>query len=141
MTYEEVKNLLKSVRSKKSRLLAMQAYIAEERRLMLGVTSPQFDGVSVVHSQENGPEKRITKFIDRLNKWKERYGGLFEEMCEEEDRLTEMMQKLSPVEYEVILNRYLKGLTVRKTASLMNYQEDSIKKICRKAIQKMTNYS
>lgn len=137
MTYEEVKNLLKSVRSKKSRLLAMQAYIAEERQLMLGVTSPQFDGVSVVHSQENGPEDRITKFIDRLNKWKDRYDRLFEEMCEEEDKLAGLMQRLSPVEYEVILNRYLKGLSIKKTARLMNYEEVTIKVISKKAITNM----
>lgn len=137
MTYEEVKNLLKSVRSKKSRLLAMQAYIAEERQLMLGVAAPQFDGVSVVHSQENGPEERITKFIDRLNKWNERYDKLFGEMCEEEDKLADMMQRLSPVEYEVILNRYLKGQSIRKTANLMNYQEDSIRQICYRAVKKM----
>ena len=41
MTYEEIKNLLKSVRSKKSRLLAMQSYIEEERQLMLGVSATQ----------------------------------------------------------------------------------------------------
>lgn len=138
MTYEEVKNLLKSVRSKKSRLLAMQEYIAEERRIMLGVTSPQFDGVSVKHSQENGPEERVIKFIDRLNKWKERYDKLFEEMCAEEDNLAEMMSKLSPEEHEVILNRYLRGISRRKTADLMGFTEDGIKSIQRRALKKMS---
>lgn len=138
MTYEEIKDLLKSVRSKKSRLLAMQEYIAEERQLMLGVNSPQFDGVAVMHSQENGPEERVIKFIDRLNKWKERYDKLFEEMCAEEDLLCELMQKLSPDEYEVILNRYLQGFSRRKTADLMGFTEDGIKSIQRRAFKKMS---
>ena len=138
MTYEEIKDLLKSVRSKKSRLLAMQEYIAEERRLMLGVSSPQLDGVAVMHSQENGPEERVIKFIDRLNKWKERYDKLFEEMCAEEDKLCELMQKLSPVEYEVIMNLYLRTLPRRNVAEIMNYSEDGIKTIRKRAIRKMS---
>lgn len=137
MTYKEVKNLLKSVLSKKSRLLSLKDYIAEERQLVLGVSSPQFDNVSVSHSQENGPEERIVKYIDRYNKWKERYDKLFEELCAEEDKLCVMMEKLSPVEYEVILNRYLKGLSIRKTANLMNYEENTVKSTCQRAIRKM----
>lgn len=138
MTYDEIKCLLKSVRSKKSRLLALQSYINEERQLMLGVTSPQFDGVVITHSKSNVTEERMAKYIDRYNKWKELYDQLFDEMCTEEDKLAEMMKILSPKEYEVILNRYLKGLTVRKTASIMHYEEDTIRQICYRAVKKMT---
>lgn len=137
MTYDEIKNLLKNVRSKKSRLLAMQAYIEEERQLIMGVTSPQLGGLGVKHSQENGTEQRMMKYLERYSKWKDRYDELFEEMCTEEDKLCEMMQKLSPKEYEVILNRYLKGLTVRKTANIMHYEEDTIRQICYRAVKKM----
>ena len=137
MTYEEVKNLLKSVRSKKSRLLSMQAYIAEVRQIMLGVTSPQLDGVAVAHSQNNCPEERIIRYMDRYNKWKELYDKLFDEMCAEEDKLCEMMRTLSPTEYDIILNRYLMGFSVRKTANLMSYEEQTVKNMCRTAIKKM----
>lgn len=137
MTYDEIKNLLKSVRSKKSRLLAMQAYIEEERQLIFGVSSPQYDSVLVVHSQANGTEERMAKYIDRYNDWKARYDKLFDEMCAEEDLLCEKMQTLSPKEYEVILNRYMKGLSARKTGELMHYEEQTVKNICREAIKKM----
>ena len=140
MTYEEVRELLKSVRSKKSRLLAMQEYIAEARQLMLGVTTPQFGSVVVMHSQENGTEKRMMKYLERYSNLKDRYDKLFEEMCAEEDQLCAMMQNLSPEEHEVILNRYLRGLSVRKTAKIMNYSEDWVYVTQRSAIKKMYEF-
>lgn len=138
MTYDEVSDLLRSVRSMKSQLVAMQAYIDEVRHSMLGVTAQQFDDVAVVHSPTNSTEERVFKYLERYKKWEERYDKLFEEMCFEEDKLCEMMKCLSPTEYEVILNLYLRGLPRLKVADIMNYTEDGIKSVRKRAIRKMS---
>ena len=138
MTGEEIKNLLRTVRSKKSRLKALRAYIDEERALIEGVGAVEYDSRGVVSSVQNETEKRYVRHLSRLNQLEERFDILFDEMCAEEDRLCELMQGLSPTEYEVILNLYLRGLPRRKTARIMGYTEDGIKDIRKRFIKKMS---
>lgn len=138
MTYNEIKELLKSVRSKKSRLKALQEYIAEERALIEGVGAVRYDKVSVISSPGNSTEERYAKLIDKLARLEERFDSLFDEMCAEEDTLAELMQGLPAVEYEVVLNRYLRGISVRDTAKIMGYCDDTIKYHQRQAYKKMS---
>lgn len=138
MTNEEIKNLLRNVRSKKSRLKALRAYIDEERALIEGVGAVGYDSLGVVSSVQNGTEERYIKHLDRLKELQMRFDTLFDEMCAEEDRLCELMQGLSPTEYEVILNLYMRGLPRRKTARIMHYSEDNIKYLRSQAIKKMS---
>lgn len=138
MTYNEVLNLCKSVRSKKSRLKAIQLYVAEERALIENVGAVNSDSLGVVSSAQNGTEERYTMHMDRLIQLQSRFDALFDEMCAEEDNLAELMKCLSPTEYEVILNRYLRGLSRLRTAQIMGYSEDGLKDIQKRAIKKMS---
>lgn len=140
MTYEEIKELLRNVRSKKSRLKAIQTYINEEQELMRGVRGMDFDSTRVVTTPINHNEERYVKHLDRILKWQELYDTLFDEMCREEDLLSELMKVLSPTEYEVILNRYMAGISRKKTAEIMNITEDGIKKSQSRAIKKMEKF-
>ena len=137
MTVEEVKSLLKSVKSKKSRLLALQQYIAEERSLMSGVNAVDYAKTPVQGSGGNAQEERYIKHADRIARVEAVYDKLFEDMCAEEDELGRRMERLNPTEYEVILNRYMRGESVAKTAQLMGYERDSIYPIQRRAVRKM----
>lgn len=138
MTSEEIKELLKNVRSKKSRLKALQSYIDEQRALIENVGAVNSDSLGVVSSAQNGTEERYAKHMDRLVQLQSRFDTLFDEMCEEEDKLNELMQRLSPTEYEVILNRYLRGMSRIRTAQIMGYSEDGLKDVQKRAIKKMS---
>ena len=138
MTYNEVLNLCKSVWSKKSRLKALQAYIGEEWALIENVGAVNSDSLGVVSSVLNGTEERYIKHMDKLVQLQSRFDALFDEMCDEEDKLAQLMECLSPTEYEVILNRYLRGLSVLKTARIMDYSEGGVKHIQERALLKMT---
>lgn len=138
MTYEEVKELLKSVRSKKRRLLQLKEYISSERALLTTPGSQKLSEPTVMGSQDNGIEKLYAAHMDTIRKWEDVYNDLFSEMCIEEDKLSVAMQTLSPVEFEVILNRYMLGFSRRKTADTMGYSEDGIKTVIRRAMKKMT---
>lgn len=139
MTEDEVKKLLKSVRAKQSRLLAMQRYINEQLALMGGVRAVDYSAAPVQGSGDNQTEARYIKHSDHLQKIQSIYDKLFDEMCAEEDDLAERMQALSPTEYEVILNRYMRGISVRKTADLMSYSEDGIYRVQQRAFKKMSS--
>lgn len=138
MTSEEIKELLKNVRSKKSRLKALQSYIDEQRALIENVGAVNSDSLGVVSSAQNGTEERYAKHMDRLVQLQSRFDTLFDEMCEEEDKLNELMQRLPPTEYEVILNRYLRGMSRIRTAQIMGYSEDGLKDVQKRAIKKMS---
>ena len=137
MTYEEVKNLLKNIRGKKSRLKALKSYIDEERALIEGIGAVSYDKVAVKTSQNNSTEERYIKYLDRLKDLQNRFDVLMDDMCQEEDIINDLMKRLSPTEYEVILNRYLRGLSVNKTARIMNYSVDGIYDIQERSIKKM----
>lgn len=138
MTEIEVKQLLKSVRSKKSRLLSLQRYINEERSLMGGVSAVDYGKNPVQGSGGNGVEERYIKHADRIAKAQKLYDKLFDEMCEEEDELGRRMERLTPTEYEVILNRYMRGISARGVSLIFPYSEANIYKIQSKAIRKMS---
>lgn len=138
MTYEEVKSLLKNIRGKKSRLKALKSYIDEEMTLIEGVSAVSYDRVAVKTSQGNSTEGRYVKYLDRLKDLQSRFDALMDDMCREEDIINDLMQRLSPTEYKVILNRFLRGLSVNKTARIMNYSVDGIYDILERAIKKMS---
>lgn len=140
MTYEEVKNLLRNMRAKKARLETLLLYIKARRSLMDGVGAVNYDKVSVESSPGNSTEERYIKELDRLKDLQQRYDLLYDDLCQDEEKIFDLMQRLSPTEYEVILNRYLRGLSRYKTARLMNYSDEGIKTIQERAIKKMSKF-
>lgn len=117
---------------------ALQAYINKERALVGGVGAVNYDKVSVDSSSGNSTEERYIKEMDRLKDLQQRYDLLYDDLCQDEEKIFNLMKMLSPTEYEVILNRFLRGLTRVKTACLMNYSEDNIKHLQNQAIKKMS---
>ncbi len=138
MKYKEIQELLQKVRSKKSRLKALQSHISEEYALLTGIAGKTSENINVIATLDNKVEERYTRHIDRLNALQTLFEQLFEETCQEEDLLGELMKKLTPTEYEVILNRYMLGISRRRTANLMKYTEDGIKTIQKRALKKMS---
>lgn len=138
MTYGKVKNMLQNVKGKRSRLKALEGYIREERAFLEGISAVRYDKVTVDCSPGNSNEERFTRYMDRLNELEKRFDMLMEDMNNEEKLIDTLMQKLTPTEYEVILNRYLRGLSRAKTARLMKYSPDNIKYLQTQAIKKMS---
>lgn len=138
MTYDEVKSLLKNICGKKARLKSVLSYITERRALILGVGAVNYGKVSVESSPGNSTEERYVKELDRLKDLQQRYDLLYDDLCHDEELVFILMQKLSPTEYEVILNRFLRGLSCAKTARVMSYSVDGIKDAQSRAIRKMS---
>ena len=138
MTYKEVQNLFKNLQGKKQRLETLLVYINGRRSLMDGVGAVNYDKVSVDNFHGNSTEARYIKEMDRLKDLQKHYDLLYDDFCKDEERAFNLMRKLSPTEYEVILHRFLEGLSRYKTARLMNYSDEGIKTIQERAIIKMS---
>lgn len=138
MTYSEVKNILQNIRGKKRRVKALRDYIRKEREALDGVSAVKYDNLAVKSSSDNGTEVRYIKSLDRLNDLEKHYDDLNEDIHNDENLIFRLMESLSPTEYEVILHRFLEGLTVNRTANVMYYQPDGIKDAQTRAIKKMS---
>lgn len=138
MTYKEVQNLFKNLQGKKSRLQTLLLYINERRTLMDGVGAVNYDKVSVDSSPGNSTEERYIKEMDRLKDLQKHYELLYDDFCKDEELAFNLMRKLSPTEYEVILHRFLEGVSCQKTANLMHYSIDGLKDVQSRAIKKMS---
>ena len=138
MSVDAVKCLLRNLKAKKSRLLALQNYINECYALMSGVSAVDYSKTPTRGNAANATENRYISHADHLARIQKMYDELFDAMCAEEDKLAECMHTLSPTEYEVILNRYMRGISVRKTANIMGYSEEGIFKIQQKAFKKIS---
>lgn len=138
MTYSEVKNILQNIRGKKRRVKALRDYIRKEREALDGVSAVKYDNLAVKSSSDNGTEVRYIKSLDRLNDLEKHYDDLNEDIHNDENLIFRLMESLSPTEYEVILHRFLEGLTVNRTANVMHYQPDGIKDAQTRAIKKMS---
>lgn len=137
MTYKEVQNILQNIRGKKHRVDSLGALIRKEREQLEGVSAVKYDKLTVKSSQDNGTESRYVKSMDRINDLERHYDDLIHDVHNDEKMIFQLMEKLSPTEYEVILNRFLRGLSRVKTARLMNYSEDNVKHLQRQALKKM----
>ena len=143
MTVEKVKRRLKSARGLRVRLLTLQRMIDELADEMSGVGAVDYSKVKVKSSPGNSTESRYIKLADRLKDLQNQYNTLFDELNAVEDDLGERMKRLNPTEYQVIYERYLKGIrpfSIRKAADKFGYTEDAIKAIQRRSFKKMADF-
>lgn len=138
MTYKEIQNILQNICGKKHRVDSLGVLIRKEREQLEGVSAVKYDKLTVKSSQDNGTETRYVKSMDRINDLERHYDDLMEDIHNDEKRIFHLMQKLSPTEYEVILNRFLNGFSRPKIARIMNYTVDGVKDIQSRAIRKMS---
>ena len=142
MKVEKVKRRLKSVRDLKVRLLALQRRIDELADEMSGVGAVDYSKVKVKSSPGNSTENRYIKLADRLKDLQNQYNTLFDELNAVEDDLGERMKRLNPTEYQVIYERYLKGIrpfSIRKAADKFGYTYESLQKLQQRAFKKMAD--
>lgn len=144
MTVEKVKRKLKSVRSLKVRLFALQRDIDELAAEMSGVGAVDYGKLKVKSPQDNPTERRYIKHADRLKQIQEEYDTLFDELCAVEDELGERMKRLNPTEYKIIYERFIHGIypvSVKSMAHKLGtgYSVDMVKKAQQRAFRKMSD--
>lgn len=144
MTVEKVKRKLKSVRSLKVRLFALQRDIEELAQEISGVSAVDYGKIKVKSSPGNSVEDRYIRRADRLKALQTEYDDIFEELCAVEDELGERMKRLNPSEYRIIYERYIHGLypvSIKNMAHRLGkgYSVDMVKKAQQRAFKKMAD--
>lgn len=142
MTVDSVKRKLKKVRNLKVRLMALEQRINELAEEIDGISAVDYSKVKVRASNGNSVEDRYIKRADRLKDLQDQYNAIFDELCALEDELGERMKRLNPTEYQVLFERYMKGirlLSLSGAAKKFGYSVDGIKTIQKRAFKKMAD--
>ena len=143
MTVETVKRKLKSVRNLKVRLMALEQRINEIDEEIDGVSAVDYGKEKVKSSNGNAIESRYIRQMDRLKDLQCEYDAIFNDLCAVEDELGERMKRLNPTEYQVVYERYMKGirlLPLNGAAKKFGYSLDGIKTIQKRAFKKMADF-
>lgn len=138
MTYEETKKLLKQVRAKRRLCKTIRDELEELERNIRALCLP---GIDYERIRVSGglPSSSVERIVEKLNNKSAAFDKALTEFMESEDRLTEAIEQLPPVERTILTERYLKDIPPKIIANKMHYSIDHIFTLQRSAIQKIKN--
>ncbi len=134
MTYLEVRSLLADMRAAKRRANAIKARIADIESDAESINSALSNsGVS-----GGAMRSRVEELAIKIESEREKHIAALETYFALEDKLSEALDTLDPKEKNVIIGCYLDGKTNWKVGEELNYSEVYIRKIKKRATEKIT---
>lgn len=138
MTYAEVKGLLQDVRRKRKLCKTIREELEEIQRDIRALSLPAID-----YSKENVQggiiEPSVERIVIRLQEKQEAFDKALTVFMDTEDRLIDAITLLPPLERSVLTERYLKDTPPEVVAKSLSYSLDSIYRIQRTAIQRLSS--
>ena len=134
MTYLEVRNLLADMRAAKRRANAINARIADIESDAESINSALSNsGVS-----GGAMRSRVEELAIKIESEREKHIAALETYFALEDKLSEALDTLDPIERDVIIGCYLDGKTNWKVAQELGYEERTIRRKKNRAIEKIS---
>lgn len=134
MTYLEVRNLLADMRAAKRRANAIKARIADIESDAESINSALSNsGVS-----GGAMRSRVEELAIKIESEREKHIAALETYFALEDKLSEALDTLDPIERDVIIGCYLDGKTNWKVAQELGYEERTIRRKKNRAIEKIS---
>ncbi len=135
MKEQEIHNSLKLLNTKRKKILELKERIAEAAIYISGSSwsSPKVTGGTYITPQE--------KYLERTERLKNQFAKALDEYGDLECKMFSLMDALSPCGWQVILNRFFLGMSVKKAANVMGYSVYYIAECQADAIKVMSKYS
>ncbi len=135
MTVQEIHNSLKLLKSKRKEIIELKEQIAEAATY---IHSSSWSSPKVTGGMPISPQERYLERVERLQK---QYDRVFDEYSDLHYQMLELMNPLDAFDWTVILNRFFRGMSMKRTAEDMEYSVEYIKKCQAEAIKQMSEYS
>ncbi len=132
MTYDEAKNLLKSLTDKRKLYRVKERMLAEAINESPTISAVRYDGIHV-DGGENTPVQQ--RYIERVERLENERDKAFTEMCDIEDYISRNLSLLSPIEQTIIIERYMNGKSWKKLEREYCYSQQNLYVIHQKAIK------
>ena len=135
MTEQEIHNSLKLLKAKRKEVLELQEQIATEATY---VQSSSWSSPKITSGTFITPQERYLEHTERLSK---KLGQVLAEYEDLHYKMLNLMDRLPPTPWTVILNRFFSGMSMKRTAEVMGFSVNWVKDIQAEAIQQMSEYS
>lgn len=144
MTYNECKELLKSIKRNRALLRSIEKKLAEDDRFIfisaIDYSKPVVKGGIGTTKQEQYCELS-EKIEGRKKVLKDQAEQLMCDIFLAEDTITGALPSLTPLEQEIIIECYLNGESNIAVAKKNNYSLQHIKKLKNRAVKKIASLS
>ena len=111
MTYGDLKKKLEELRGKKRRLKQLEMQIAEEQASIDGIQAVNYESASVQGGTKNPIQQRYIEHMERLRADRNK---VLDEVFALEDFLAAHMKELDEMEQNMLTDRYMNGMSLRK---------------------------
>ena len=135
MTYEEAKELLKSLEHKKKLCRAKQRQISEEQA-QIGIAAIDYSRERVQGGGDGNSLQQ--RYAERMEKLAMDYDRLLDETFAIEDLLSSHLSDLSSIEQSIMVDRYMNGKSWKQIERDYGYSIDGVYKINNRAIKKIS---
>lgn len=135
MTYEEAKELLKSLEHKKKLCRAKQRQISEEKA-QISIAAVDYSRERVQGGSEGNSAQQ--RYAERMEKLSADFDKLLDETFAIEDMLVSRLGELSEIEQTIMIERYMHGKSWRQIERDYEYSIDGVYKINSRAIKKIS---
>ncbi len=135
MTEQEIHNSLKLLKSQRKEILELKEQIAEAATY---INSSSWSSPKVTGGTFITPQERYLERTERLNK---QFDKALDEYGELANIILDIMKPLPPTEWTVILNRFFRGMSMKRTAEVMEFTVNWVKDIQADAIKQMSEFS
>ena len=134
MTYQEAKELLEQIKAKKRLCLRIKQEINTIRENYDILASPLGNLTGCSHSCETSSVERL---VMRVEEKREKFEKILEEIMDLEDKLSNVINTLTPTEQDIIIGYYMQDKTHYQLADQCNYCDKQIWRIKKTAINKI----
>lgn len=131
---EALKAKLEKIRSLKKLLKSLERQIADEKQ-SISLCGQDYTQTPVLGGIKTPIQERYVIRLDELNR---RYESVMNEVFELEDELSSSLDRLTPLEQSMLIDRYINGWSWRRIMSEYGYEEREPFRICNRAINKIS---
>ena len=129
-----VKQDLQSYISIKRELNQINERIQELEHAKYSISSPTW---SDMPTGGHGDHDKIGTMLTRIEEQSDMYGDKYRDLLEMQNRIEKAIEKLEPIEREVIRYKYFEGKTFDDIADIINYSFTTVRRIHKRSVEKL----
>ena len=129
-----VKQDLQSYISIKRELNQINERIQELEHAKYNISSPTW---SDMPTGGHGDHDKIGTMLIRIEEQSEMYWDKYKDLLEMQNKIEKAIEKLEPIEREVIRYKYFEGKTFDDIADIINYSFTTVRRIHKRSVEKL----
>ena len=137
MTEQEILRTLELLKAKRVKIIELQERIKAEAAIKDGLTgiaysSPKLSGGTFITPQE--------RYCERIEHLQGVYNRIYSEYEKMANPILDRMKRLQPTQWQVLINRFFRGMSVKRTAEVMCFSAYNVSIEQKEAVKKLSEF-